>query len=86
MAKSAMKAVKSLLTSKAHLYEDGLDPIPFKDVLDASVTYLRQKSEWLRAVYAFNVSVAQLSRVVGDDVTARKCPETRPNKKGGPSK
>ena len=69
----AMKAARSLLTSKAHLYEDGLEPMPFKDVLDASVQYLMQKSEWLKSVYSFNVGVAQLSRLVGTDVTRYRC-------------
>jgi len=71
----AMKAARSLLTSKAHLYEDGLEPIPFKEVLDASVQYLVQKSEWLKSVYSFNVGVAQLSRLVGVDVSAHRCVE-----------
>ena len=69
----AMKAARSLLTSKAHLYEDGLEPIPFQQVLDASVQYLVQKSEWLKSVYSFNVGVAQLSRLVGTDVTRYRC-------------
>jgi outer membrane protein TolC len=76
VVRRAMKAAKSLLTSKAQLYEDGLEPLPFKDVLDASVTHVQQKSEWLKTVYALNVSVAQLSRVVGTDVTAHQCPKT----------
>ena len=69
----AMKAARSLLTSKAHLYEDGLEPLPFQEVLDASVQYLVQKSEWLQSVYSFNVGVAQLSRLVGADVTRHRC-------------
>ena len=69
----AMKAARSLLTSKAHLYEDGLEPMPFQEVLDASVQYLVQKSEWLQSVYSFNVGVAQLSRLVGVDVTRHRC-------------
>ena len=71
----AMRAAKSLLTSKAQLYEDGIEPIPFKDVLDASVTYLARKSEWLQSVYAFNTGVTQLSRVVGTDISQHQCPE-----------
>ena len=75
----AMKAAKSLLTLKAQEYENGVADIPpFKDVLDASVTYLSQKSEWLKAIYAFNVGLARLSRVVGVDVTQTQPEEDSP--------
>ncbi len=65
----AMRAAKSLLTLNAHEYENGIDDsTTFKMVLDASVTYLSQKSEWLKAVHAFNLSVARLSRTVGVNI------------------
>ncbi len=73
LRRRAMKASKSLLTLAAHEYENGIDETAtFKSVLDASVTYLGQKSEWARAVHAFNISVARLSRVAGTDITEPK--------------
>ncbi len=68
--KRAMRASKSLLTAMVLEYEDGIDEsVTFDDVLRAHVEYLSQKSEWLQAIYAFNLSVARLSRVVGIDLS-----------------
>lgn len=65
----AMKAARSLLVLQVQEYENGVDDsVKFEDVLSASVAYLSQKSEWLRSVHAFNVSVARLSQAVGADV------------------
>lgn len=79
LRRRSMKAAKSLLTLKAQEYENGVADIPpFKDVLEASVTYLSQKSEWLQAIYTFNVGLARLSRVVGVDVTQSQPEEDNP--------
>lgn len=69
------RAARSLLVLRRQEYENGIDDATsFKDVLDASVLYLTQKSEWLKTVHAFNMSIAQLSRVVGVDVTTLQEP------------
>ena len=68
--KRAMKAAKALLTAEVLEYENDLDGNkPFKDVLDASATFLLTKTEWLHSVYTFNTAVAQLHRMAGVDVT-----------------
>ena len=71
----AMKAARSLFVSKVNVYEDGVDDsVKFKDVLDASITYVRMKSEWLRTVYDFNLGTARLSQTVGADLsTVQPC-------------
>lgn len=70
LQRRAMKAAKSLRTLKALEYTAGVDvATTFEDVLNASVTYLTQRSEWLQAIYGFNLSIARLSRVVGTDIT-----------------
>ena len=66
----AMKASRSLLTLKAHEYENGVDDsVKFDEVLNAAVAYLGQKAEWLRSVHTFNSGVARLSQAVGTDIT-----------------
>ena len=61
---------QALLTAEVLEYENDLDGTKsFKDVLDASVTFLVTKSEWLRSIYTFNTGVARLRRIVGDDIT-----------------
>ena len=66
----ATKAARALFVSKVQAYENGGDDsVTMKEVLDAAVTHLQRKSDWLRSVYSFNTGVAHLSRVVGTDVT-----------------
>ncbi len=73
----AMKAARSMLVLRTQEYENGVDDSArFKDVLDAAVGYLSQKSEWLSATYAFNGAVLRLSRLVGEDVVTARCPLT----------
>jgi len=70
LQKRAMKAAHSLLTLKTTEYENGIDDsTSFKDVLEAAVQHVSQKSEWLKAVQAFNLSIARLNRMVGTDIT-----------------
>ena len=66
----ATRAARALFVSKAQAYENGVDDsVTMKEVLEAAVTHLQRKSEWLRSVYAFNTGVSRLSRVIGTDVT-----------------
>ena len=62
----AVRAARSLLVSHVQTYEDGIDEnVTLDTILGAASTYLKRKAEWLRSVYAFNLGVAQLSRVIG---------------------
>ena len=62
----AVRAARSLLVSHVQTYEDGIDEdVGLDTILRAATTYLKRKAEWLRSVYAFNLGVAQLSRVIG---------------------
>jgi hypothetical protein len=74
----ARRAARALLVLKTQEYENGVDDsVDFKSVLDTSVGYLQQKSEWLRGAHSFNMSIARLSRVVGINVAT--LPPTEPH-------
>ncbi|MCB0308144.1 MAG: TolC family protein [Bdellovibrionales bacterium] len=63
----AFKAGRSWVLATTLNFGAGL--VPIKDLLEAFVAYSRVKANYLDVMYEFNITLSQLSRVVGEELT-----------------